>query len=329
MNYFPECISTIKSEATFATSRIELENNTENKSLAWFLLILLSVVWGASYILIKFSLHDGDGNERLKPDQLGAVRMVIASLVLLPFFFKYYRNIQKKHIVPILISGFCGNGIPAYLFAYAQMTLPSAITGMLNSFVPIFAISISALIFGFKIRWNHLVGIVLGILGAYVIMYSKLEGVQLTEKEIVPFVLVMLATLCYAISLNVIKYQLSDLRPMTITSAAFLSVGLPSLIYLLFTDISTQVSSQAHIWEGIGLVSLLAVMGTAVAVYLFNHLIKISSPIFASSVTYFIPVVATVFGVVFGESISQYQMIGMFILIMGVLLINRQQKKKG
>lgn len=305
-----------------------MEKSTENRNLAWFLLILLSVVWGASYILIRFSLHDFEGNERLKPDQLGAVRMVIASLVLLPFFIKYYKNIKRRHLLPIVISGLCGNGLPAYLYAYAQMSLPSAITGMLNSFVPIFAITISALVFGFRIKWNHLVGIVLGIVGAYVIMYSKLKGVSLTREEIIPFALVLLATLCYAISLNVIKYKLSELRPMTITSAAFLCVGLPSLIYLLSTDIVRQVSSQEHIWEGIGLVSLLAIVGTAVAVYLFNHLIKISSPIFASSVTYFIPVVATILGVMFGESISEYEVMGMLILIVGVLLINRQFKKK-
>lgn len=305
-----------------------MEKPSENRNLAWLLLILLSVVWGGSYILIKLSLKDFDGNQRLKPDQLGAVRMVIASLVLLPFFFKYYKNIQRKHILFIIISGLCGNGIPAYLYAYAQMHLDSAITGMLNSFVPIFAITISAAIFGFKVKWNHLVGIVLGVFGAYVIMYSKLKDVTLTRDEMIPFALVLLATLCYAISLNVIKYKLTELRPMTITSAAFLSVGLPSLIYLFSTDIVRQVSQQEHIWEGIMFVSILAIVGTAIAVYLFNHLIKISSPLFASSVTYFIPVVATILGIIFGESISIYEIVGMLILILGVLLINRQTKKK-
>lgn len=305
-----------------------MENTEDNKKLAWFLLVLLSIVWGASYILIRLSLKDTDGNQRLLPDQLGAVRMVVASLVLLPFFFKYVKNIKRKHVLFIVISGVCGNGLPAYLYAYAQMHLESAITGMLNSFVPIFAISISALIFGFKVKWNHMIGIVLGILGAYLIVYSKLMNVTLTREEILPFGLVILATLCYAISLNVIKYKLTDLRPMTITSAAFLSVGIPSLIYLLTTDIVDQVRSQENIWEGIGYVSLLAVMGTAVAVYLFNHLIKISSPLFASSVTYFIPVVATILGFAYGESISYFEFIGMSVLIGGVLLINKQQRKK-
>lgn len=303
-----------------------MEATTEDRKLAWFLLVLLSIVWGGSYILIRMSLFDLDGNQRLRPDQLGAVRMVIASLVMLPFFIKFWRNIQKKHVPYIIMAGFCGNGIPAYLYAYAQTHLESAITGMLNSFVPIFAISIAALIFGFKVKWNHLIGIVLGILGAYILVYSKLKDVELSGKEVIPFVLVVLATLCYAISLNVIKYKLTELRPMTITSAAFLSVGIPSLIYLMSTDVVTQFSAQENVWEGIGWVSLLAVLGTAVAVYLFNHLIKISSPIFASSVTYFIPVVATVFGILYGEEVNVYQLVGMLVLISGVLLINKPVK---
>lgn len=303
-----------------------MEATTEDRKLAWFLLVLLSIVWGGSYILIRMSLFDLDGNQRLRPDQLGAVRMVIASLVMLPFFIKFWRNIQRKHIPYIIMAGFCGNGIPAYLYAYAQTHLESAITGMLNSFVPIFAISIAALIFGFKVKWNHLIGIVLGILGAYILVYSKLKDVELSGKEVIPFVLVVLATLCYAISLNVIKYKLTELRPMTITSAAFLSVGIPSLIYLMSTDVVAQFSAQENVWEGIGWVSLLAVLGTAVAVYLFNHLIKISSPIFASSVTYFIPVVATVFGILYGEEVNVYQLVGMLVLISGVLLINKPVK---
>lgn len=305
-----------------------MEATTEDRKLAWFLLVLLSIVWGGSYILIRMSLFDLDGNQRLRPDQLGAVRMVIASLVMLPFFIRFWRNIQKKHIPYIIMAGFCGNGIPAYLYAYAQTHLESAITGMLNSFVPIFAISIAALIFGFKVKWNHLIGIVLGILGAYILVYSKLKDVELSGKEVIPFVLVVLATLCYAISLNVIKYKLTELRPMTITSAAFLSVGIPSLIYLMSTDVVAQFSAQENVWEGIGWVSLLAVLGTAVAVYLFNHLIKISSPIFASSVTYFIPVVATVFGILYGEEVNVYQLVGMLVLISGVLLINKPVKAK-
>ncbi len=303
-------------------------NDKTNLQLAWFLLILLSIVWGASYVLIKMALHDNSGSVRLKPDELGAARMFIASLVLLPFFFKFVKTIKRKHVLFLIIAGVCGNGLPAFLFAYAQMNLDSAITGMLNSVVPIFAITISALIFSFRIKWNHLVGIAIGILGAFLIVFSKLQNVTLTQDEVLPFVLVLLATLCYAISLNVIKYKLPDLKPMTITSTSFLFAGFPSLIYLIIIGFPKHVVSNQGALEGVGYVAILAVVGTAVAVYLFNHLIQISSPVFASSVTYFIPAVATLLGFLIGEELSYFQLAGMIVLIGGVLLINRKARVK-
>jgi drug/metabolite transporter (DMT)-like permease len=254
--------------------------------------------------------------------------MVIASIVLLPFFLKFMKNIKKKHFILLLIAGVCGNGLPSFLFAYAQMNLDSAITGMLNSVVPIFAITISAVVFSFQIKWNHLVGIAIGIAGAFLIMFSKLQHVTLTQEEILPFVLVILATICYAISLNVIKYKLPDLRPMTITSASFLFAGVPSLIYLIATGFPSAAIGSTLMLEGIGYVAILAVVGTAVAVYLFNHLIQISSPVFASSVTYFIPAIATLLGFLAGEELSYFQLAGMIVLIGGVLMINRKSKVK-
>ncbi len=306
----------------------ETNASKTNLKLAWFLLILLSIVWGASYILIKLALHDSNGEARLAPDQLGAMRMVIASLVLLPFFLKFMKNIKKRHFFLLLIAGVCGNGLPAFLFAYAQMNLDSAITGMLNSMVPIFAITISAIVFGFQVKWNHLVGIAIGVTGAFLIMFSKLQNVTLTQDEILPFVLVIMATICYATSLNVIKYKLPDLRPMTITSASFLFAGIPSLIYLIVTGFPSAVMHNSLMMEGVGYVAILAVVGTAVAVYLFNHLIQISSPVFASSVTYFIPAIATLLGFLSGEQLSYFQLAGMTVLIIGVLLINRKSKVK-
>jgi len=294
------------------------------KTKAWILLLVLSVVWGSSYFLIKLALSDVSGNVRLTPLQLGAVRMTIASGVLLPFFFKLRKTIPKDKIIFVAISGFVGNGLPSFLFAYAQTKLDSSITGMLNSIVPIFAILIATFVFGFKMKWNHIVGMSIGILGAYIIMYSKLAGVALTRADLIPFALIVIATVCYAVSLNVIKYKLSGLKPMAITSMAFIFAGAPSLVYLLVTNFPKEVLTNAKVLEGVGFVFILAVVGTAIAVYLFNHLIKLSTPIFASSVTYFIPVVATLLGVASGESVTYYQIIGMAVLISGVLLINKK-----
>jgi len=294
------------------------------KLKAWILLILLSIIWGGSYFLIKNALSDSEGNVRLEPFQLGALRMTFASLALLPFFFKQANQIKRRHIKFLLIAGFCGNGLPAFLFSYAQINLDSAITGMLNSTTPIFALLISTLIFGFKLKWNHIAGITIGVIGTGLIVSSKLQGIEITQNEIVPFLLVIAATLCYAISLNTIRYTLSDLRPITITSASFLMVGIPCLLYLLFTGFPSEVMSSSLKLEGVGFVAILAVVGTALAVFLFNNVIQMTSAVFASSVTYFMPVVATLLGLLSGEVVTFIQYAGLGILVAGVILINKK-----
>jgi drug/metabolite transporter (DMT)-like permease len=300
-----------------------------DKFKSWFLLILLSIVWGSSYFLIRLGLQNDAGQVRLEPMQLGALRMFIAAVVLVPFFLKYKSLIQKKHRKFIFISGFFGSCIPAFLFAYAQTRLDSAVTGMLNSFVPIFAILIATLVFGFKMKINHILGMILGLFGATFIMYSKVSSSGVGEIDFLPFAAILAATLGYAISLNVIKYELGDLRPMAITSASFFIVGIPCLIYLLCTGFVTELIENPLVQEGALFVSILAVVGTSIAVYLFNHLIKLSSAIFASSVTYFIPVVATILGIMSHEEVGLFQVIGMSVLIVGVILINKKVKNVG
>jgi drug/metabolite transporter (DMT)-like permease len=298
-----------------------------NRFKAWFLLITLSVIWGGSYFLIKNALHDGQGNIRLQPHYLGALRMTIAALALSPFLFMNFSKIKSYHWRYLLIAGFCGNGIPAFLFSFAQMRLDSAVTGMLNSTTPLFAIAISTLIFKFQLRWHHVLGITVGIIGTSVIMWSKLEGISISPKDIWPFMMVLGATLCYAISLNTIKYKLPDLNPITITSASFGLVGIPTLLYLLFNGFIFEAASTPKIMEGVAFVTVLALVGTALAVLLFNHLIQLSSAVFASSVTYFMPVVATLLGILSGELVSGLQYLGLFVLVVGVVLINKPIKK--
>jgi len=289
------------------------------------LLFGCAIIWGASYVLIKLSLEDFDGTPRLAPFELGANRMFLASLFLLPFAIKNLKKIKKSHWPFLTIAGFCGNGFPAFLFAYAQNEeLDSAITGMLNSFVPIWAITIAAIVFSFKLRWNHLVGIILGIIGVSVIMSGEMDNINFSEIEWFPFICVMIATLCYGISLNTIKYKLVDLSPITITSISFNLVGIPCLLYLISTGFFTDLYNIPAKQDGYIYLIILSLVGTTLAVYLFNHLIKVSSPAFASSVTYFIPVIATLLGVAIGEQLLITHILGMVILVMGVFLINKK-----
>ncbi|MDG2227708.1 MAG: DMT family transporter [Flavobacteriales bacterium] len=295
-----------------------------NKIKAWAYLIILSIVWGSSYFLIKIGLEDSSGNERMPPELLGALRISFAFLALTPLLYTSFKKLKKKHILFVIISGVVGNGLPAFLFAYAETKLDSSITGMLNSLVPIFTVLIATIVFKFKLKWNHIAGLTVGILGAFMIVYHKLFSTNLSLNDTIPILTVVLATFCYALSLNVIKYKLTDLNAMAITSISFAAIGPFCIVYLFTTNFFDRVVSQPNFIEGIGIVGILAFIGTAMAVLLFNNMIKISTAIFASSITYFIPIVAILLGLTLGENISILQLSGIGVLILGVFLINRK-----
>ena len=291
---------------------------------AWVYLIILSIIWGSSYFLIKIGLEDSYGNERMPPNLLGALRISFAFIALTPLLYNSFKKLKKKHIPFVIISGVLGNGLPAFLFAYAETKLDSSITGMLNSLVPIFTVLIATIFFQFKLKWNHIGGLTLGIVGAIMIVYQKLFSATLTADDTTPILMVILATFCYALSLNVIKYKLQDLNSMAITSISFASIGPFCLVYLFTTNFFDRIASQPNFIEGIGIVAILAFIGTAMAVLLFNNMIKISTAVFASSVTYFIPIVAILLGFTLGENVSNIQLSGIGVLILGVFLINRK-----
>lgn len=290
---------------------------------SWLLLILLSCVWGSSFVLIKMGLFDAQGNIRLPADQLGALRVTFAFLALTPILIQSVKYLNKKNVVFLIIAGVCGNGLPAFLFAYAETTLNSSITGMLNSLVPLFTIVIGALFFSFQIRKIHILGIGVAIFGTFLIVQEQLTGTVITIEMLLPFLAIVLAAICYATSLNVIKYKLEELKSTAITALSFFMVSPIAIGYLFTSDFATRVQEQENVLPGVGAVLTLAVFGTAAAVLLFNKLIKMSSPIFASSVTYFIPIVAMFIGWLIGESISISQLLGMVVLIIGVLIINK------
>ena len=293
------------------------------KLKSWFLLILLSCIWGSSFFLINLGLFDEHHNARLPADELGALRVAIAFLALSPLFIKNIKYLSRTNVIYLAIAGVCGNGLPPFLFAYAETYLNSSIVGMLNSLVPLFTILIGVIFFKFQITRTHLLGIGIAIIGTYLIVKEQFESIAISFDSLKPMLAVTLATVCYATSLNVIKHKLGNLKSTAITSLSFFMIAPFAFGYLAYSPFITRVQTQENVMEGIGAILILAILGTAVAVLLFNKLIKMSSPIFASSVTYFIPIVAIIIGWAIGENITTFQISGMSILIIGVLVINK------
>ena len=278
-------------------------------------LILLAVVWGSSFILMKRGLVAYDYM------QVAALRLFIAFLSLTPFMLKAIKVVQRKHLLAIVAMALFGNGMPAFLFTKAQTELDSSIIGVLNSLVPLFTLLLGVYFFKTKPTTTNIVGIIFGLCGAVVLIYSTMgEGIEINNYVF----LVISATVMYAISINVIKKYLHDLDALSITALAFLLIGPLSAIYIFNTNFLEIVTTTNQGIISLGYIALLAVVCTSSAVVIFNHLISQSTAIFASSVTYLIPVVAIFWGVLDGEEVTLIHLLSVVIILSGVYLVNKK-----
>ncbi|MEP5611356.1 MAG: DMT family transporter [Cyclobacteriaceae bacterium] len=297
----------------------------KNRALAWILLLIVALIWGSSFILIKKGLVS------LSPYELGSLRIVAATLFLLPSAIKRFKYVDKKSI-PFLISvGLLGSLIPSFLFGIAQTELESSITGVINGLTPIFVILVGLLIYKQRQTSKVFFGIFVGFVGT-AILISAGKGMTLSGINVYAL-LVVLATVCYGTNLNFIKFHLGHLHPITVTSVSLIIVGPAAAVHLFgFTDFLPRFSTV----DGIGLstfyVCLLGIFGTAIALILFNKILLITDALFASSVTYLIPVVAVIWGVLDGESLYPMHYVGMIAVGIGVYIANSNRvahKKKG
>lgn len=299
---------------------------------SWFLLIILACIWGSSFILMKKSMFTSNHEAIFSDSQVGSLRMLIASLVLLPFALKAIRKLKNlKDIIPLSIVGVCGSFIPAFLFTYAETGISSGYAGMLNSFTPIFALLIGFTVFKDRLTKIQMTGVAIGAIGVVSLM---LAGQDLSIKGDFSHILaIVIATFLYAISLNTIKHKLQHLKGIEITSLSFLLILLPGLIMSLINGSFNEIATNQYALEGLIYLGILSIIGTAIAVVIFNQLITISSVLFASSVTYLIPIVAVIIGISFNETINAQQVGAMFIVLIGIFMSNMlpkllQQKKK-
>jgi drug/metabolite transporter (DMT)-like permease len=287
------------------------------KSTAIVLLIALSLIWGTSFILMKKGLRV------FSPGEVGAIRVVAASLFLLPFAVVRLREVSSSQYGKLFFSGMMGIFIPAFLFATAQTKMDSGIAGVLNSLTPIFTLLIGVLIFDQKFITRSLVGILIGLVGTVVLITSR-TGHELSGLNYF-VLLVIIACICYAINVNFIKFKVTELKSLTITSIAVMLIGPLALLYLLiFTPFTTTIAVKEGALPALGYVVLLGIMSTSIATLLFNRLIKISTPIFASSSTYIIPIVAVMWGILDGEKLEIIHFAGMALIIGGVYLANKR-----
>ncbi len=286
------------------------------KSWQWVILIFLSFIWGASFILMK------KGLESYTYHQVGAFRLLFACLFLLPVSIPKLRRINRQNLKSLLIVGFIGNGLPAFLFTKAQTQIDSAIAGILNSLTPLFTLLIGLILYRSQVKLINIVGIFLGLIGAIGLVYRG-SGEMLYQANWYA-IFIVVATLCYGISVNEIKYKLEDMDGVTIASLGFFLVGPFAGLSLLFTDFSHALSTPDYL-QNLGFIAILALFSSAIAIAVFNMLIKYTTTIFATSVTYITPIFAIFWGIFDGEKITFNQFLWVAIILIGVYLVNKQK----
>jgi drug/metabolite transporter (DMT)-like permease len=295
----------------------------KSKNSKWYILLILAVVWGSSFILMKKGLDGG-----MNPYQLGAYRIVFTSGFLLLIAGKELVKINSTKIKYVILAGLLGNFFPIFLFALAQTEISSSISSTLNSFTPLNTLIIGSLLFGLTFNKKQIIGLLIGIIGCLVLVYAGASGNP--SKNYWFALLVIVATWCYAANINMVKKYLSDVSPIAITVGNFAFLLLPALGVLLYHGFDFQTTLPTT--DGISFnnihplfyVAILGIVGTGLANIYFYRLIQMSSPIFASNVTYLIPVVATIWSMIFNEGVTLLQVIGTVIILFGVYITNRK-----
>jgi drug/metabolite transporter (DMT)-like permease len=288
-----------------------------NQQKKWLYLILLALVWGSSFILMKKALIG------LTPIQLGALRIIFTGLFLFSTSASSIKKIKRKQWKYITFTAFAASFFPVFLFAFSISQIDSAVVSILNCFTPFNTLILGSILFGFSFRKVQFYGILIGLVGCAILILS---GASLNENQNYWYsILVLIASVGYALNVNMVKKYLQDVPPRAIVTGNFLLIFFPALMVLYSTGFFSEYVYNKQGLIALVYVAVLAIFGTGLAKIMYNKLVQISTPIFSSSVTYIIPLVAVFWGLIDGEQFGVIQLLGGIIILLGVYLVNKKK----
>jgi drug/metabolite transporter (DMT)-like permease len=295
-------------------------NNPNNKLINWGLFFMLAVIWGSSFILMKWGMYGGEGKATLTAFQVAAIRILSAGLVLLPKGIIQFSKIPGDKKMFVILSGILGSFIPAFLFCIAETKIDSSLAGFLNALTPVFIIIIGAMFFHSPIQKNKAGGLVIAFTGMLILFLAN-KHLSLQYTGYAGFAL--LATICYGFNVNMVNRHLREIGSFNIAAVSLSALVLPSFLVLLLTGFfKLPLLNARFIYSTLSAMTL-GILGTAVATILFYMLLKRAGPLFSSMVTYGIPFIALGWGLLYGESINAIQVVGLAIILSGVYFTNK------
>lgn len=291
--------------------------NMNHEKEKWILLVLLSLIWGSSFILIKKSL------EHFNPYQVGALRVLISGVLLSPIALLNIKKFPKSHLKWLIIAALCGNFIPMFLFPIAETKVSSSIAGIINSTMPLFVILVGAAFWKTKTTPRQIIGIVISFFGVILLMNS---GHDNNTEHLFYIGLLLFAAFLYAVSVTTVGAKLTHIPAKLLSSFVFFYVlFLPSLLALYFSNFFHEFSFTRENMIGLGFVATLSIFGTGLAMMLQYRLMSVSNPLFASTVTLLMPIVAVAWGIIDGESFTFLQGIGGAIILGGLIFLRKKK----
>ena len=279
---------------------------------AWLVLIVLSFIWGTSYILIKRGLV------AFSPYQVACIRLSVSALSFIPLLVYHFRKVDWSKWPYLLIVGLAGTAIPSFLFPIAQTQISSSLAGILNALTPLFTLLTGAVIFKMPASMRKILGVLVGLSGAVaLILLGNQVGIQ---GNLWYGLFIILGTICYATSSNTVGAFLRDMDSLLISSVSFAIVGFPAIFLLFTTDFTMVLRTDPNGWPALGYITILALFSTVLASIIFFRLIQWTSPLFATMISYLVPIVAVLWGVADGEAITWLHIGGTMLILSGVYL---------
>lgn len=283
----------------------------------WLLLIALAIVWGFSFLFIKRGLL------AYSPLEVSSIRMGVAFFAFLPFAIQKLKYINTSNIWKFIVVGYFSSGIPSVLFPLAQQHISSSVAGILNSLTPLFTLLIGVFFYKNTVGIHKIIGVFIGFIGAILLIYFNSKS-SFTGNIFFAF-LIILATICYGINVNFLQNKMANFDSLTISSWSYMTTGIPAILYLLFGDFSNKIVHHPQGWNSFLYLAILSIFGTCISSYAFNRLLQATSGLWASTVTYLMPLFSTFIGFYDGEVIGWYHIVGMLLILSGVYLTSKRK----
>ncbi len=279
-----------------------------------FIYIVLVLIWGSSFILMKKGLL------AFSSAQVAAIRISTACLVLLPFLLFRLKEVEKKKVFYMVLMGITGSGIPAFLFTEAETQVSSSLAGILNALTPLFVLMIGILFFKMKVTSLKVIGIFVGFAGSAMLILFNSDGGS--NSNILYATMIVVATVLYGLSNNIIMRYLQGCNPILMTAVAMAFMGPFAFGWLMTTDFAARLNNEDAIFS-LSSAMILGAFGTSIALVIYNYLIQTTGALFGSTVTYLMPVVAIAWGIADGESIGMIDFAALLIILFGIYLVRR------